>query len=91
MTINNASVEYCIQASRVCACETHSPHPAAAAAAAALVSWCCCCCCRVQLLLREAYQGGLSHPLIPNPEELHHLTPEVLARFVAQNYTGERH
>jgi hypothetical protein len=42
----------------------------------------------VQLLVRAAYGGALGHPLIPDPDNLHHLTPETLAAFVEQNYTG---
>lgn len=42
----------------------------------------------MQLLVRAAYEGALSYPLIPDPENLHHMTPEVLANFVQQNYTG---
>jgi hypothetical protein len=53
-----------------------------------------CCCllhaCHIQLLVRAAYEGALAHPLIPDPENLQHLTPETLATFVAQNYTGVR-
>ncbi len=30
-----------------------------------------------ELLVRTAYQGALSHPLIPDPTQLEHLTPEV--------------
>lgn len=56
------------------------------AAAAAAVG---CACVPVQLLVRAAYEGALSHPLIPDPDNLQHLTPETLAAFVAQNYTGE--
>lgn len=41
--------------------------------------------------MRAAYDGALAHPLIPDPENLQHLTPDSLAAFVAQNYTGEGH
>jgi predicted Zn-dependent peptidase len=40
-------------------------------------------------MVRAAYEGALSHPLIPDPDNLAHLTPESLADFVTQNYTGE--
>jgi hypothetical protein len=50
----------------------------------------CVACGLVQLLVRAAYEGALAHPLIPDPDNLQHLTPETLATFVAQNYTGVR-
>lgn len=46
-------------------------------------------CLHLQLLVRAAYQGALAHPLIPDPDNLQHLTPEALAEFVAANYTGK--
>lgn len=42
----------------------------------------------LQLLVRAAYDGALGHLLIPDPDNLHHLTPETLAAFVKNNYTG---
>jgi hypothetical protein len=41
-----------------------------------------------QKLLRSAYQGALSYPLIPELEDLHHINSHVLSDFVAQHYTG---
>jgi hypothetical protein len=41
-----------------------------------------------QKLLRSAYQGALSYPLIPELEDLHHINSHVLSEFVAQHYTG---
>jgi hypothetical protein len=55
---------------------------------AATASVLCVAFVPVQLLVRAAYEGALAHPLIPDPENLQHLTPETLATFVAQNYTG---
>lgn len=49
----------------------------------------CCLGLLLQLLVRAAYDGALGHPLIPDPDNLHHLTPEGLSTFVRQNYTGE--
>lgn len=43
-----------------------------------------------ELLVRAAYDGALGHPLIPDPDNLHHLTPDTLSAFVRQNYTGKR-
>ena len=63
----------------------------AANAVVLLLDAACCCllhACHNQLLVRAAYEGALAHPLIPDPENLQHLTPETLATFVAQNYTG---
>jgi hypothetical protein len=42
----------------------------------------------LQKLLRSAYQGALSYPLIPELEDLHRINSHVLADFVAQHYTG---
>jgi hypothetical protein len=42
----------------------------------------------LQKLLRAAYQGALSYPLIPELEDLHRINAAVLADFVAQHYTG---
>lgn len=50
---------------------------------------CCVGLLLLQLLVRAAYDGALGHPLIPDPDNLHHLTPEALSTFVRQNYTGE--
>jgi hypothetical protein len=47
------------------------------------------CVCLLQLLVRAAYEGGLAHPLIPDPDSMQHITPQTLATFVAQNYTGK--
>jgi hypothetical protein len=41
-----------------------------------------------QLLMRGVYTGALSHPLIPYPLQLDHITPDMLAQFVADHYTG---
>uniref|UniRef100_A0A383V7X6 Alpha-MPP n=1 Tax=Tetradesmus obliquus TaxID=3088 RepID=A0A383V7X6_TETOB len=41
-------------------------------------------------LLRSAYEGALSQPLIPELVDLQHINPHVLADFVNQHYTGKR-
>jgi hypothetical protein len=45
----------------------------------------------LQKLLRSAYQGALSYPLIPELEDLHRINSHVLEDFVAQHYTGAYH
>ena len=42
----------------------------------------------LQLLMREVYHGALSHPLIPYPPDLSHITPQVLHQFIQDHYTG---
>jgi len=41
-------------------------------------------------LVRGAYSGALSKALIPDPEQLAHLTPAVLAGFVGRQYLAPR-
>jgi hypothetical protein len=43
-----------------------------------------------ELLVRGAYRGGLSKPLIPDPAVLDHLTPPVLGGFMRSNYLAPR-
>ncbi|GBF91706.1 mitochondrial-processing peptidase subunit alpha [Raphidocelis subcapitata] len=43
-----------------------------------------------ELLVRGAYRGGLSKPLIPDPAALDHLTPASLAGFLRSNYLAPR-
>ncbi len=39
-------------------------------------------------LLRAVYTGPLGNRLIPDPAQIQHLTPDVLASFVQQQYVA---
>ena len=41
-------------------------------------------------LVRSAYTGALSHPLIPDLEQLDRINSQVLHGFVARNYVAPR-
>lgn len=42
----------------------------------------------MQMLIRNAYTGGLGKPLIPDPEQVTRLTSSVLHEFAAAHYTA---
>lgn len=43
-----------------------------------------------QGLLHQVYKGALGNPLLPNPEDMSHLSSDVLQRFSSQHITGPR-